>query len=220
MDTCADLHFDGNGTDCNIGCLDDGTMDVGSDHGRTMDVGSVQGRSINSGLQEIVTHKKTVTSRSVFYAHTAISTSDGNIPSSLLRERLLKHENNNTNSHSTSQSNISEPNSTGTLISHLRSKVTKSLVQSRKQHEEDEEDNIPRSKPWFNSQTQKMLEGYEFVEKHELQAFENFISKSCVVQKSHGHTFVSINLSSPTWCDKCGDFIWGVYKQCLVCTSK
>lgn len=35
----------------------------------------------------------------------------------------------------------------------------------------------------------------------------------------HGHRFISANLSQPTWCDKCGDFIWGVYKQCLICTS-
>jgi len=36
---------------------------------------------------------------------------------------------------------------------------------------------------------------------------------------SRGHRFISANLSQPTWCDKCGDFIWGVYKQCLICTS-
>ena len=36
---------------------------------------------------------------------------------------------------------------------------------------------------------------------------------------SHGHRFVSANLNQPTWCDKCGDFIWGVYKRCLICTS-
>ena len=36
---------------------------------------------------------------------------------------------------------------------------------------------------------------------------------------SHGHRFISANLSQPTWCDKCGDFIWGIYKQCLICTS-
>ena len=35
-----------------------------------------------------------------------------------------------------------------------------------------------------------------------------------------GHRFISANLSQPTWCDKCGDFIWGVYKQCLICTSR
>lgn len=32
-----------------------------------------------------------------------------------------------------------------------------------------------------------------------------------------GHDFVLKQLSNPTWCDKCGDFIWGVYKQCLKC---
>jgi len=36
---------------------------------------------------------------------------------------------------------------------------------------------------------------------------------------SHGHRFISANLIQPTWCDKCGDFIWGIYKQCLICTS-
>jgi len=39
-------------------------------------------------------------------------------------------------------------------------------------------------------------------------------------RSSHGHRFISASLSQPTWCDKCGDFIWGVYKQCLICTSK
>ena len=36
---------------------------------------------------------------------------------------------------------------------------------------------------------------------------------------NHGHVFISASLSQPTWCDKCGDFIWGIYKQCLICTS-
>lgn len=35
-----------------------------------------------------------------------------------------------------------------------------------------------------------------------------------------GHDFVLKQLSNPTWCDKCGDFIWGVYKQCLKCRRK
>ena len=34
------------------------------------------------------------------------------------------------------------------------------------------------------------------------------------------HCFVSASLCLPTWCDSCGDFIWGVYKQCLICLSK
>ena len=35
-----------------------------------------------------------------------------------------------------------------------------------------------------------------------------------------GHDFILKQLSNPTWCDKCGDFIWGVYKQCLKCRRK
>lgn len=35
-----------------------------------------------------------------------------------------------------------------------------------------------------------------------------------------GHNFLPVQLSGPTWCDKCGEFIWGLYKQCLQCTSK
>jgi Phorbol esters/diacylglycerol binding domain (C1 domain) len=43
---------------------------------------------------------------------------------------------------------------------------------------------------------------------------------SPLVQRNRGHSFVSASLQSPTWCDRCGDFIWGVYKQCLICTSE
>ena len=35
-----------------------------------------------------------------------------------------------------------------------------------------------------------------------------------------GHNFISNQLRNPTWCDSCGEFIWGVYKQCLKCKSK
>ncbi len=35
-----------------------------------------------------------------------------------------------------------------------------------------------------------------------------------------GHKFAPCELSNPTWCDYCGDFIWGVYKQCLRCQSE
>jgi len=34
-----------------------------------------------------------------------------------------------------------------------------------------------------------------------------------------GHDFGAQQLSHPTWCDECGDFIWGVYKQCLTCNN-
>lgn len=35
-----------------------------------------------------------------------------------------------------------------------------------------------------------------------------------------GHLFVPHQLYSPTWCDKCGDFIWGLDKQCVKCNRK
>ena len=35
-----------------------------------------------------------------------------------------------------------------------------------------------------------------------------------------GHDFRAQQLTNPTWCDECGNFIWGVYKQCLKCESK
>jgi hypothetical protein len=35
-----------------------------------------------------------------------------------------------------------------------------------------------------------------------------------------GHGFISFQLRNPTWCDLCGEFIWGLYKQCLQCKSE
>ena len=36
---------------------------------------------------------------------------------------------------------------------------------------------------------------------------------------ARGHDFRAQQLTNPTWCDACGNFIWGVYKQCLKCES-
>lgn len=35
-----------------------------------------------------------------------------------------------------------------------------------------------------------------------------------------GHSFVPFQLRNPTWCDLCGEFIWGLYKQCVRCKSE
>lgn len=37
---------------------------------------------------------------------------------------------------------------------------------------------------------------------------------------SIGHDFQPYRQTHPTWCDLCGDFIWGLYKQSLCCSSK
>ncbi len=39
-------------------------------------------------------------------------------------------------------------------------------------------------------------------------------------QLGAGHEFHVTQLTNPTWCDKCGDFIWGFYKQAVRCKSK
>lgn len=60
------------------------------------------------------------------------------------------------------------------------------------------------------------LASFEYVENIELHHLDGFIFSS-QKEKGRGHAFECLQLSTPTWCDKCGDFIWGVYKQCLRC---
>lgn len=36
-------------------------------------------------------------------------------------------------------------------------------------------------------------------------------------KKAQGHQFSAVSLLHPTWCDKCGDFIWGILKQASKC---
>jgi hypothetical protein len=58
-------------------------------------------------------------------------------------------------------------------------------------------------------------EDYVFVENIELYQFDGFYMGQKEVGR--GHCFRLTQLTSSTWCDKCGDFIWGAYKQCLRC---
>ncbi|TNN83991.1 Ras association domain-containing protein 1 [Liparis tanakae] len=38
-------------------------------------------------------------------------------------------------------------------------------------------------------------------------------------EKGEGHDFQPCSHAQPTWCDLCGDFIWGLYKQSLRCAT-
>ncbi|XP_027002870.1 ras association domain-containing protein 1-like isoform X1 [Tachysurus fulvidraco] len=40
-----------------------------------------------------------------------------------------------------------------------------------------------------------------------------------VEETGEGHDFHPCSHAQPTWCDLCGDFIWGVYKQSLRCAN-
>jgi len=56
---------------------------------------------------------------------------------------------------------------------------------------------------------------FEVVERHELEDLRDDPQPS-----NHGHRFVPVNLKAPNWCDKCGEFIWGMSKHCYICISK
>lgn len=57
----------------------------------------------------------------------------------------------------------------------------------------------------------------EFIE---LASF-GVVSEFDPAERGVGHNFQAAQLKNPTWCDLCGDFIWGVYKskQCLRCRN-
>ncbi|XP_012728760.2 ras association domain-containing protein 1 isoform X2 [Fundulus heteroclitus] len=40
-----------------------------------------------------------------------------------------------------------------------------------------------------------------------------------VEERGEGHNFQPCSHAQPTWCDLCGDFIWGLYKQSLRCVN-
>ncbi|XP_062314811.1 ras association domain-containing protein 1-like isoform X1 [Osmerus eperlanus] len=40
-----------------------------------------------------------------------------------------------------------------------------------------------------------------------------------IEERGEGHDFQPCSNTQPTWCDLCGDFIWGLYKQSLRCAN-
>lgn len=43
--------------------------------------------------------------------------------------------------------------------------------------------------------------------------------KAPVRHVGRGHSFLPCHLRNPTWCDCCGEFIWGLFKQCVRCKN-
>lgn len=43
--------------------------------------------------------------------------------------------------------------------------------------------------------------------------------KAAVRHVGSGHSFIPCHLRNPTWCDCCGEFIWGLFKQCVRCKN-
>ncbi|XP_068701835.1 ras association domain-containing protein 1-like [Montipora capricornis] len=49
---------------------------------------------------------------------------------------------------------------------------------------------------------------------------ENVTDEAAPVRHiGRGHSFISLHLRNPTWCDCCGEFIWGLFKQCVRCKN-
>ena len=76
-----------------------------------------------------------------------------------------------------------------------------------------------RTRGCSNASSSSIEDEYVFVENIELHHFDGFIFGSRR-EAGKGHRFEVLHLEAPTWCDSCGDFVWGVYKQCLRCKSE
>ncbi|XP_060587830.1 ras association domain-containing protein 1 homolog [Ruditapes philippinarum] len=76
--------------------------------------------------------------------------------------------------------------------------------------------------PFMRRSTEEAIPSDEHIE---MAHFENGIGDygeyagTLLRAPAKGHDFQAQQLSHPTWCDECGDFIWGVYKQCLKCNN-
>ena len=90
---------------------------------------------------------------------------------------------------------------------------------SRKNRARSSSRSNERGKSRERKNNNELDDDFEFVENIELMHLDGFITGGSR-EVGKGHKFQPLNLKSPTWCDKCGDFIWGVYKSCLRCQSK
>ena len=76
-------------------------------------------------------------------------------------------------------------------------------------------DHAGRDHAWSHPAGNGCASGFEFVERIELRELAGGDG-----ERVRGHRLTSTQLKAPTWCDQCGDFIWGIYKQCYTCDSE
>ena len=71
------------------------------------------------------------------------------------------------------------------------------------------------------SEDEQSVELQEHIEMAHLDCMDDGDYQGTLLRApARGHDFRAQQLTNPTWCDACGNFIWGVYKQCLKCESK
>jgi hypothetical protein len=77
--------------------------------------------------------------------------------------------------------------------------------------------------PNHNSRSLKVR--YEVHEKIELAHFDYMFATGTLrdrpqLKLGEGHEFTMTPITNPTFCDYCGDLIWGMTKKCLKCSRK
>ncbi|XP_071818281.1 ras association domain-containing protein 1-like [Apostichopus japonicus] len=61
---------------------------------------------------------------------------------------------------------------------------------------------------------------FDFIDTLSFQDFDDYEQEYKQSELGEGHSFVPTRLFHVvTWCDKCGDIIWGFHKQCLRCNN-
>uniref|UniRef100_A0A1I7T0N8 Ras association domain-containing protein 1 n=1 Tax=Caenorhabditis tropicalis TaxID=1561998 RepID=A0A1I7T0N8_9PELO len=55
------------------------------------------------------------------------------------------------------------------------------------------------------------------IERQHFGPLKDLITTGGGANRTNNHSFKTHSLLHPTWCDKCGDFIWGILKEALKC---
>ena len=145
------------------------------------------------------------------------SASDGNLPATFLRERIVQkdlEEKPESMLETKFVPNSSSGYSVVGFIGQVRNRLCTYLDYSQNNFHMNEVTLGGDSFQKHSELAEIDNDTFDSVEKLELCDFD------VLMNQPSRHSFIPINLKAPTWCDKCGDFIWGIYKHCVVCESK